>query len=60
MSVDFIDGYAPVFKIPPDNDDTGINMALGTLLNENKDTYPNLTKKWNDANYNYVELYKNI
>jgi hypothetical protein len=46
------------FDIPPDNDDTGLNLVLGTLL---KQFYPDIyNNKWQPANSNYTFLYENI
>lgn len=44
VSLKYFDIFTQAFKIPPDNDDTGINVVLGSLLRENKKSYPNISK----------------
>ena len=35
-----------IFKLPSDSDDSGVNLALGRLLFNNKDVFPEIWKKW--------------
>lgn len=50
LSVGLIDLFSHIFKIPSDNDDTGVNIVLGRLLNDNKKEFPNLHTLWQQNN----------
>ena len=41
------------FHIPSDNDDSGLNIELGSTLFKLQDKFPNLFDKWLKKNYNY-------
>ena len=42
------------FTIPPDNDDSGLNAALQSILKEHKNEFPELADLWET---NYSTLY---
>ncbi|KAL4426332.1 hypothetical protein ABPG74_011484 [Tetrahymena malaccensis] len=45
------------FVIPPDNDDSGINIALGSFLRSHKEKFPSLYSKWESQNNDYEGFY---
>ncbi len=48
------------FHIPSDNDDSGLNVVIGTMLNGLKDRFPDLVEKWNTENGDYKGFYEKI
>ena len=48
--VSFTSTFGRVFNIPPDSDDTGVNLALGAQLNSYPHLFANVSKFWNDNN----------
>ena len=51
------DGYAHVFKIPPDFDDTTVNLGLGSLLKDNIVEFPYATAIWESKNSNLSSVF---
>ncbi|VDI64192.1 Hypothetical predicted protein, partial [Mytilus galloprovincialis] len=44
------EGYQHVFKIPPDFDDTSVNLGLGSLLRDNVIHFPYASAAWEGQN----------
>lgn len=53
----FRHGYLHAFMIPPDFDDTFVNIGLGSLLAEMKDEYPEAHAQWKSQNTNITSVY---
>ncbi|XP_035824372.1 uncharacterized protein LOC101854700 [Aplysia californica] len=51
------DGYMRAFHIPPDFDDTFVNMGLGSLLYAAKTDFPDAWKNWNNQNKNLTSAF---
>ena len=51
------DGFKHVFMIPPDFDDTFVNLGLGALLAEIKQDYPASYDQWMSQNTNITSVY---
>ena len=49
----------PVFKIPPDFDDTFVNIALGSLLMEGGQ-FPAATQQWKGQNKNLTSVFDSL
>ena len=54
------DDFATVFRIPADLDDSSVNLALGGLLSQQRDKFPQAYKKWESANTNITALFELI
>ena len=50
-------GMKNVFKIPPDFDDTFVNLGLGALLTEVKQDFPESHAQWISQNTNLSSIY---
>jgi hypothetical protein len=44
---------AKAFHIPPDTDDSSVNLALGAALKRNKEQFPNAYRLWTEKNYGH-------
>jgi hypothetical protein len=51
------EGYKHVFKIPPDFDDTAVNLGLGTLLKDNIQQFPYASTTWQAQNSNLSSVF---
>lgn len=51
------DGLKHVFMIPPDFDDTFVNLGLGALLAEVKQDFPESHAQWKSQNTNLTSIY---
>ncbi|EFA74849.1 hypothetical protein PPL_11883 [Heterostelium album PN500] len=47
-----LDSLQVAFRIPPDSDDTGCNLALGNVIANMAATHPYISKTWQAANPN--------
>jgi hypothetical protein len=45
------------FKIPPDFDDTAVNLGLGTLLKDNIQQFPYASTTWQAQNSNLSSVF---
>eukprot|EP01016_Furgasonia_blochmanni_P056458 TRINITY_DN962_c0_g1_i3.p2 TRINITY_DN962_c0_g1~~TRINITY_DN962_c0_g1_i3.p2 ORF type:complete len:662 (+),score=186.69 TRINITY_DN962_c0_g1_i3:110-2095(+) len=45
------------FKIPPDVDDSSINLALGEALRVNKNSFPDAFNQWQQVNKDYTAYF---
>lgn len=52
----FRDGYLSVFHIPPDFDDTFVNLGLGSLLVDLSHDFPEALARWQRDNTNLTSL----
>ena len=50
------DGLKHVFQIPPDFDDTFVNLGLGALLTEVKEDFPESHAQWKSQNTNLTSI----
>ncbi|WAR15160.1 hypothetical protein MAR_005265 [Mya arenaria] len=50
-------GYLHAFQIPPDFDDTFVNLGLGSLLAEMKDEFPAAHAQWQSQNTNVTSVF---
>ncbi|XP_046380058.2 uncharacterized protein LOC124151576 [Haliotis rufescens] len=50
-------GYTYAFHIPPDFDDTFLNIGLGSLLSEMSHLYPTYDKMWRSHNTNLTSVF---
>ena len=57
LGFDLSDGVA-AFDIPSDNDDSSLNLVIGSFLRKNKDKYQKYYEMWEKANFNYTGLYE--
>ena len=55
----FRDEYLNVFKIPPDFDDTFVNIGLGSLL-INGGHYPVRALQWKNKNQNLTSVFDSL
>ena len=53
----FRSGYLHAFMIPPDFDDTFVNIGLGALLSEMKEDFPDTHAQWISQNTNITSVY---
>ncbi|XP_076087214.1 uncharacterized protein LOC143057729 isoform X1 [Mytilus galloprovincialis] len=51
------EGYQHVFKIPPDFDDTSVNLGLGSLLRDNVIHFPYASAAWEGQNSNLSSVF---
>ncbi|XP_061196590.1 uncharacterized protein LOC133204863 [Saccostrea echinata] len=51
------DGYRHVFHIPPDFDDTSVNLGLGSLLKEYITDFPDSSVLWQTQNSNLSSIF---
>ncbi|CAG2252670.1 unnamed protein product [Mytilus edulis] len=51
------EGYQHVFKIPPDFDDTSVNLGLGSLLRDNVMHFPYASAAWEGQNSNLSSVF---
>ncbi|KAH3781364.1 hypothetical protein DPMN_159191 [Dreissena polymorpha] len=52
-----VNGYLHAFMIPPDFDDTFVNLGLGSLLAEMKDEFPETHAQWQSQNTNVTSVF---
>ena len=57
MHIFFRSGYLHAFMIPPDFDDTFVNIGLGALLSEMKEDFPDTHAQWMSQNTNLTSVY---
>ena len=57
MHLFFRSGYLHAFMIPPDFDDTFVNIGLGALLSEMKEDFPDTHAQWMSQNTNITSVY---
>ncbi|WAR15542.1 hypothetical protein MAR_005647 [Mya arenaria] len=50
-------GYLRAFQIPPDFDDTFVNLGLGSLLAEMKEEFPAAHAQWQSQNTNVTSVF---
>ncbi|XP_067658558.1 uncharacterized protein [Haliotis asinina] len=50
-------GYTQAFHIPPDFDDTFLNIGLGSILSEMSHLYPTFDKIWRGHNTNLTSVF---
>jgi hypothetical protein len=50
------EGFLHAYRIPPDTDDTSVNLGLTARLN-NFPNLRNITENWTDSNSNFTELF---
>ncbi|GFN84641.1 hypothetical protein PoB_001114700 [Plakobranchus ocellatus] len=55
--VDMKDLYLQAFHIPPDFDDTFVNIGVGSLLFQMKDEFPNAWDLWHKLNINVTSVF---
>lgn len=55
--VNFREGYKRVFQIPPDFDDTSVNLGLGSLLKDFISDFPNSAVLWQSRNANLSSIF---
>ncbi|RUS77973.1 hypothetical protein EGW08_014282 [Elysia chlorotica] len=58
--VDSKDMYLQAFHIPPDFDDTFVNIGLGSLLFQMKDEFPKTWSLWNELNPNVTSVFDDL
>ncbi|XP_046550650.1 uncharacterized protein LOC124260389 [Haliotis rubra] len=51
------DGYMSVFHVPPDFDDTFLNIGLGSMLKEMSHTFPEASDLWMSQNPNLTSVF---
>ncbi|XP_067658557.1 uncharacterized protein [Haliotis asinina] len=51
------DGYMSVFHVPPDFDDTFLNIGLGSVLKETSHTFPEVSDLWMSQNPNLTSVF---
>ncbi|XP_071111866.1 uncharacterized protein [Haliotis cracherodii] len=51
------DGYMSVFHVPPDFDDTFLNIGLGSMLKETSHTFPEASDLWKSQNSNLTSVF---
>ncbi|XP_061197673.1 uncharacterized protein LOC133205806 [Saccostrea echinata] len=51
------EGYKRVFQIPPDFDDTSVNLGLGSLLKDFISEFPNSAVLWQSRNTNLSSIF---
>jgi len=49
--------YLQAFQIPPDFDDTSVNLGLGSLLYTAKDDFPEAWETWSSQNTNITSVF---
>ncbi|CAG5118557.1 unnamed protein product, partial [Candidula unifasciata] len=49
--------YLMAFRLPPDFDDTFVNLALGSLLHQQKDEFPVAWSQWRSHNPNITSVF---
>ncbi|KAJ5077229.1 hypothetical protein M0811_00549 [Anaeramoeba ignava] len=54
--ISFASEALAAFHIPPDADDTSVNLAMGCLLYENKDKFPDAFNAWWSSNKNISRI----
>jgi hypothetical protein len=55
-----LEGYIKAYHIPPDLDDSSVNMALGGMLAAQRDKFPQAYAKWEAVNSNVTGLFELI
>ncbi|GFS15835.1 hypothetical protein ElyMa_006780600 [Elysia marginata] len=58
--VDSKDMYLQAFHIPPDFDDTFVNIGLGSLIFQMKDEFPNAWDMWSKLNANVTSVFDDL
>jgi len=52
--------FVPAFRIPPDFDDTFVNMGLGGLLMQFSYAFPEGLSTWRKHNANLHKVFENL